>query len=51
MMHFPMFDAYFMSPPGPTWALRGKANFRSESGSTVDADASTVPPSAAMICA
>lgn len=37
MMHFPMFDAYFMSPPGPTWALRGKANFRSESGSTVDA--------------
>ncbi len=36
MMHEPMFDAYFMSPPGPTWALRGKANFRSASGSAVD---------------
>lgn len=31
-----MIDLYLMSPPGPAWALRGRANFRSESASQVD---------------
>jgi N-dimethylarginine dimethylaminohydrolase len=28
---------YLMSPPGPTWHLRGRANFRSETAQPVDA--------------
>jgi N-dimethylarginine dimethylaminohydrolase len=32
-------DLYFMSPPGPSWALRGRANFRSHSAPQVDARA------------
>ncbi|HEU4409151.1 MAG TPA: hypothetical protein VFS43_28090 [Polyangiaceae bacterium] len=32
-------DLYFMSPPGPGWALRGRANFRSRSAPQVDARA------------
>jgi N-dimethylarginine dimethylaminohydrolase len=30
-------DLYLMSPPGPRWALRGRANFRSQSAAEVDA--------------
>ncbi|MFO0659646.1 MAG: arginine deiminase-related protein [Polyangiaceae bacterium] len=29
-------ELFFMSPPGPRWALRGRANFRSEHASQVD---------------
>lgn len=32
-------DLYLMSPPAPTWQLRGRANFRSESAREVDARA------------
>ena len=32
-------DLYLMSPPGPEWQLRGRANFRSEAAATVDARA------------
>lgn len=32
-------DVYLMSPPGPTWRLRGRANFRSEAAAPVDARA------------
>jgi N-dimethylarginine dimethylaminohydrolase len=30
-------DLYLMSPPGPTWSLRGRANFRSREAAPVDA--------------
>jgi N-dimethylarginine dimethylaminohydrolase len=30
-------DLYFMSPPHPTWSIRGKANFRSKKAEAVDA--------------
>lgn len=32
-------DVYLMSPPGPEWQLRGRANFRSEAAEPVDARA------------
>jgi N-dimethylarginine dimethylaminohydrolase len=32
-------DLYLMSPPGPGWRLRGRANFRSEAAAPVDARA------------
>jgi N-dimethylarginine dimethylaminohydrolase len=32
-----LIDLYLMSPPGPEWKLRGRANFRSESAAPVDA--------------
>ena len=32
-------DLYLMSPPGPDWQLRGRANFRSEAAAPVDARA------------
>ena len=32
-------DLYLMSPPGPEWRLRGRANFRSEAAAPVDARA------------
>jgi N-dimethylarginine dimethylaminohydrolase len=32
-----MLDLYLMSPPGPSWALRGRANFRSREAPQVDA--------------
>ncbi|MEO5729681.1 MAG: amidinotransferase [Byssovorax sp.] len=32
-------DLYLMSPPGPDWRLRGRANFRSEAAAAVDARA------------
>ena len=32
-----MIDVFFMSPPGPNWALRGRANFRSREAAPVDA--------------
>jgi N-dimethylarginine dimethylaminohydrolase len=32
-------DLYLMSPPGPDWQLRGRANFRSEAAPPVDARA------------
>ncbi len=32
-------DLYLMSPPGPSWRLRGRANFRSEAAAPVDARA------------
>src|SRR5580698_1270676 len=32
-------DLYLMSPPGPGWRLRGRANFRSEAATPVDARA------------
>lgn len=32
-------DLFLMSPPAPTWALRGRANFRSEAAAPVDARA------------
>ncbi|APR78304.1 NG,NG-dimethylarginine dimethylaminohydrolase 1 [Minicystis rosea] len=32
-------DLYLMSPPAPTWRLRGRANFRSEAAAPVDARA------------
>lgn len=32
-------DLYLMSPPGPDWRLRGRANFRSEAAAPVDARA------------
>jgi N-dimethylarginine dimethylaminohydrolase len=32
-----MSDLYLMSPPGPRWALRGRANFRSRDAAPVDA--------------
>ena len=32
-------DLYLMSPPGPEWQLRGRANFRSEAAPAVDARA------------
>jgi N-dimethylarginine dimethylaminohydrolase len=32
-------DLYLMSPPGPGWKLRGRANFRSEAAAPVDARA------------
>jgi N-dimethylarginine dimethylaminohydrolase len=35
----PVIDVYLMSPPGPGWALRGRANFRSEAAAPVDARA------------
>jgi len=35
-------DLYLMSPPGPGWALRGRANFRSE-------DAAAVNPAQALV--
>lgn len=34
-------DLYLMSPPGPGWRLRGRANFRSEAAAPVDARAAT----------
>ncbi|MDY7232347.1 dimethylarginine dimethylaminohydrolase family protein [Hyalangium rubrum] len=34
-----MIDLFLMSPPGPTWALRGRANFRSQGAGQVDARA------------
>src|SRR3712207_2055671 len=33
----PMQTLYFMSPPGPTWGLRGRANFRSREALPADA--------------
>jgi N-dimethylarginine dimethylaminohydrolase len=30
-------DLYFMSPPHPSWSLRGRANFRSRAAAEVDA--------------
>lgn len=35
----PTLDLYLMSPPGPGWRLRGRANFRSEAAAPVDARA------------
>jgi N-dimethylarginine dimethylaminohydrolase len=35
----PQIDLYLMSPPGPGWRLRGRANFRSEAAAPVDARA------------
>ncbi len=32
-------DLYLMSPPGPDWQIRGRANFRSEAAAPVDARA------------
>jgi N-dimethylarginine dimethylaminohydrolase len=32
-------DLYLMSPPAPSWRLRGRANFRSEAAAPVDARA------------
>ncbi len=32
-------DLYLMSPPHPAWALRGRANFKSEAAAQVDAGA------------
>jgi N-dimethylarginine dimethylaminohydrolase len=32
-------DLYLMSPPAPSWQLRGRANFRSEAAAPVDARA------------
>jgi N-dimethylarginine dimethylaminohydrolase len=32
-----MLDVYFMSPPSPGWAIRGRANFRSREAEPVDA--------------
>jgi N-dimethylarginine dimethylaminohydrolase len=32
-----MIELFLMSPPGPTWALRGRANFRSQEAERVDA--------------
>jgi N-dimethylarginine dimethylaminohydrolase len=32
-------DLYLMSPPGPEWQIRGRANFRSEAAPPVDARA------------
>lgn len=32
-------DLYLMSPPAPTWRIRGRANFRSETAAPVDARA------------
>jgi len=32
-------DVYLMSPPGPAWRLRGRANFRSQAAAPVDAAA------------
>ncbi len=32
-------ELYLMSPPGPAWQLRGRANFRSEAAAAVDARA------------
>ena len=32
-----MLDLYFMSPPSPAWALRGRQNFRSRVAAPVDA--------------
>ncbi len=32
-------DVYLMSPPGPAWRLRGRANFRSQAAAPVDARA------------
>ncbi|MFO0593482.1 MAG: hypothetical protein U0441_38430 [Polyangiaceae bacterium] len=34
-----MIDLFLMSPPSPRWALRGRANFRSQSAPQVDASA------------
>ncbi|WP_235880067.1 dimethylarginine dimethylaminohydrolase family protein [Polyangium aurulentum] len=34
-----MIDLYLMSPPSPGWALRGRANFRSQNAPAVDAAA------------
>lgn len=34
-----MIDLFFMSPPGPSWQLRGRANFRSASAPQVVASA------------
>ncbi len=34
-----LIDVYLMSPPGPGWQLRGRANFRSASAPPVDARA------------
>lgn len=34
-------DLYLMSPPGPSWSLRGRANFRSEVAGAVSAGAAT----------
>lgn len=34
-----MIDLFLMSPPGPTWRLRGRANFRSQEAAQVDARA------------
>jgi N-dimethylarginine dimethylaminohydrolase len=35
----PSVDLFLMSPPAPTWQLRGRANFRSETAAPVDARA------------
>ena len=35
----PPLDLYLMSPPGPGWQLRGRANFRSQAAAPVDARA------------
>ncbi len=34
-----LIDLYLMSPPGPDWQLRGRANFRSAAAAPVDARA------------
>lgn len=39
-------DLYLMSPPGPDWQLRGRANFRSEAAAPVNAHAAILEWSA-----